>query len=179
MPGPVLQMPVDASLCCNRHLQGPVQACPEVCQVRFILKKLYIIIKRMNYITHARYIECQVRFLQIPVDAGLGLFQCLQGLVQASSEMCWVWGILKKLYVIKKRMIYITYARYIECQIRFLQMLVDAGLCWNWHLRRLILVHIMLGPVPANAGLGRFQCLQGLVQASSEMCWVRFMKKKI
>jgi hypothetical protein len=76
-----LQMPVDAGLCWNRHLQGLVQACPEVCQVQFIQKKLYVIIKRMIYITYARYIECQVWFLQMLVDAGLGRFWRLQGMV--------------------------------------------------------------------------------------------------
>jgi hypothetical protein len=76
-----LQMLVNAGLCWNWHLQGLVQACPEVCQVQFIQKKLYIIIKRMIYITYARYIECQVRFLQMLVDAGLGWFRRLQGLV--------------------------------------------------------------------------------------------------
>jgi hypothetical protein len=124
----LLQMLVDAGLGCNWHLQGPVQACPEVsqglvqaypevCQVRFIQKKLYIIIKRMIYITHAIYIECQVQFLQMPVDAGLCCNWHLQGPVQACPEVCQVQFIQKKLYIIIKSMIYITHARYIECQV--------------------------------------------------------------
>jgi hypothetical protein len=92
-------MLVDAGLCCNQHLQGLVQAYPEVCQVPFIQKKLYVMIKRMIYIMYTRYIECWVWFLQMLVDAGLGWFR--QGLVQASSEMCWVQLIQNKHYVIR------------------------------------------------------------------------------
>jgi hypothetical protein len=104
-------------------------------------------------INYASYMLCRVRFMQMPVIAGLFFDWHLQGPVQAGLEVCWVWFTKKKLQVIIIiKIICMNYARYMLCRVWFMQMLVIASLFLNRHL-------------------------QGPVQASLEVCQVWFMPR--
>jgi hypothetical protein len=125
----------------------------KVRRVQFTKKKLQVIIIKIIYINYASYLLCWVRFMQMPVIAGLFLNWHLQEPVQAGLEVCQVRFTKKKLQVIIIKITCINYASYMLCWVWFMQMPVIAGLFLNRHLQE-----------PVQAGL--------------EVCQVRFMKKK-